>query len=367
MRGATFAHIHPMLSLRACAALLLVAVAGCAAQASDAADSAGSTDDALAVIGDEPHGVASKHAIVLAHGFDASATNRWSFNGVAAALSADGHLVHTAQVSPYQSVAKRAVELAAHVDQAIEECKAKPGCDASKVHIIAHSMGGLDTRYVVSKLSNPDGVPYSQLVRTVTTIATPHRGSAFADKVLSVLPSASDPLVDALAGLWARTFTDADLAEDSDVRAALHDISEAYAPTFNSDVPNAAGVFYQSWAGITSYADLHISDAEIAACDGKVLSYDNRHDNLLDHPPLSSAQLELAHPVVGHGIGEPNDAMVLVSSAKWGTFRGCIPADHMDEVGQRLGSGAPALWSRFDHIRFYRNIAYGLDAAASSL
>ena len=105
----------------------------------------------------------------------------------------------------------------------------------------------------------------------------------------------------------------------------------------------------------------------IAACDGKVLSYDNRHDNLLDHPPLSSAQLELAHPIVGHGNGEANDAMVLVSSAKWGQFNGCIPADHMDEVGQRIGSGSPALWSRFDHIRFYRDIAYGLDEAAASV
>lgn len=350
--------------LRTVAPLMLLAVAACATEASDGADSAATTNDALAVVGEDPHGVASKHAIVLAHGFDASDTNRWSFNGVAEALGADGHLVHTARVSPYQSVAKRASELATHVDAAIAECKAKAGCDASKVHIIAHSMGGLDTRYVVSKLSNPDGVPYSQLVATVTTISTPHRGSAFADKVLSVLPGAADPTVDALAGLWARTFTDADLAADSDVRAALHDISEAYAPEFNADVPNAPGVFYQSWAGITSYMDLHISDAEIAACDGKVLSYENRHDNLLDHPPISSAQLELAHPIVGHGNGEPNDAMVLVSSAKWGTFRGCIPADHMDEVGQRLGSGAPALWSRFDHIRFYRNIAYGLDALA---
>jgi triacylglycerol lipase len=352
-----------MVSLRHLLPVALLAVAACASQPSTDA-SGGRSADALEEIGDEPTGVASKHAIVLAHGFDASDTNRWSFNGVAEALEKDGHLVHTARVAPYQSVPHRAAELAQHVDAARAECAKRAGCDASKVHIIAHSMGGLDTRYVVSKLSDPSGTPYSQLVASVTTISTPHRGSAFADKVLEVLPTKADPIVNALAGLWAHTFTDADLADGSDVHAALHDISEAYLPEFNDEVPNADGVFYQSWAGITSFADLHISQAEIDACEGHVLSYDNRHDNLLDHPPISSAQLQLAHPIVGHGKGDPNDAMVTVESAKWGTFRGCIPADHMDEVGQRLGSDHPALWSRFDHIRFYRTIAYGLDTAS---
>jgi hypothetical protein len=35
----------------------------------------------------------------------------------------------------------------------------------------------------------------------------------------------------------------------------------------------------------------------------------------------------------------------------------------MDEVGQHLGP-TTELWSRFDHIRFYRRIAFGLDAAS---
>jgi triacylglycerol lipase len=350
------------MALRQLLALGLLSVAACAAEPAGSADDTGSSEDALAEIGDEPSGAASKHAIVLAHGFDASDTNRWSFNGVSEALAKDGHLVHAARVQPYQSVEKRAHELALHVDQARAECKARRGCDASKVHIIAHSMGGLDSRYVISKLSNPEGVPYASLVASLTTISTPHRGSAFADKVLELLPKAADPTVDALAGLWARTFTDRDLAEDSDVRAALHDISEAYAPEFNEAVPNAPGVYYQSWAGITSHVDVHINQDEIDACEGKVEAYKNRHDNLLDHGPLSSAQLQLAEPIVSKG-GQANDAMVLVSSAKWGKFQGCIPADHMDEVGQHLGP-TTELWSRFDHIRFYRRIAFGLDAAS---
>lgn len=43
-----------------------------------------------------------------------------------------------------------------------------------KVHIVAHSLGGLDARFLV-------GVLGSQQVLSITTIATPHRGSPLAD------------------------------------------------------------------------------------------------------------------------------------------------------------------------------------------
>jgi triacylglycerol lipase len=350
------------MALRQLLALGLLSVAACAAEPTDGSEDVASNEDALAEIGDEPAGAASKHAIVLAHGFDASDTNRWSWSGVAEALAKDGHVVHSARVQPYQSIERRARELALHVDEAREECASRRGCDASKVHIIAHSMGGLDSRFVIAKLSNHEGTPYAKLVASLTTISTPHRGSAFADTVLKVLPSKADPTVNALAGLWAKTFTDADLAADSDVRAALHDISEEAAPDFNAAVPNAPGVVYQSWAGITSFGDLHIDDDEIAQCEGKVESYKNRADNVLDHGPISSGQLQAAKAIVGHG-GQANDGMVTVESAKWGTFKGCIPADHMDEVGQRLGISDAALWSRFNAVRFYRRVAFGLDAA----
>jgi triacylglycerol lipase len=346
--------------------------AGCASESTE--DDTGEDEGALAQIGGEPTGRPSKHAIVLAHGFDASDTNRWSFKNLESALERDGHVVHPGRVQAYQSVEKRAQELSKHVDQAMAECKAKPGCDASKVHILAHSMGGLDSRYLVAKLKNPQGVPYAQLVASVTTISTPHRGSAIADKILSITPGAADPVINTLAGLWARTFTSRDLAADSDVRAALVGISEARAPIFNRDVQNVKAVYYQSWAGITSQLDirepidLHIDQKEIDACDGKVESYRNRADRTDDHDPISSVQLTASAPIVGKGLGnaaKPNDGMVTVESAKWGDFKGCIPADHMDEVGQHNGDGAHR-WSRFDHIRFYRRVVFGLDASVAN-
>jgi triacylglycerol lipase len=344
--------------------MALVSLAGCAP---DEPPDAVSDEEMLTAIGPEPSGSASRHAIVLAHGFDASDSNRWSFKGVAEALERDGHTVHAARVQPYRGVADRAQALAKHVDLARKECAKKAGCDASKVHLLAHSMGGLDSRYLVAKLSDPEGTPYAKLVASVTMISTPNRGTAIADEILAITPNFADPAVNALAGLWARSFTERDLAEGSDVRAALVGISEKNAPSFDDDVKDAPGVYYQSWAGITSHLDPHIDKKEWDVCEGKIEQYENRHDQLFDHDPVSSAQLQISAPIVAHGLGnaEPNDAMVTVKSAKWGTFNGCITADHMDEIGQRNGSDKPARWSHFDHVRFYRRVVFGLDAAAS--
>jgi triacylglycerol lipase len=51
--------------------------------------------------------------------------------------------------------------------------------------------------------------------------------------------------------------------------------------------------------------------------------------------------------------------MATVASAKWGSFRGCFPADHLDEVGQVQNDSADR-YTRFDHIVFYRNVASDL-------
>ena len=56
----------------------------------------------------------------------------------------------------------------------------------------------------------------------------------------------------------------------------------------------------------------------------------------------------------------PNDGMVRVESAKWGTFHGCIPADHLDEVGYEKEGPDPR--TGFDHLAFYRDVAAGLRA-----
>src|SRR5262249_6037123 len=159
-------------------------------------------------------------------------------------------------------------------------------------------------------------------------------------------------------------FTSDDLAEGSDVRAALADLSEANSDRFNADVPNVAGVLYQSWAGVTSSLSRKLTQKEIDACGGKVETFDSSSDTVLDHDAIATAQFTALPPVAAQGAfgtGDPNDAFVRVESARWGMFHGCIPADHMDEVGQRTGSNRPNPQTHFFHVPFYRRIAFALD------
>jgi triacylglycerol lipase len=46
---------------------------------------------------------------------------------------------------------------------------------------------------------------------------------------------------------------------------------------------------------------------------------------------------------------------VRVKDARWGEFLGCVPADHLDEVGQLLGDG-PGLGNDWDYVAFYDDL-----------
>ncbi len=305
-------------------------------------DDGDESDDVTEVgaLGPEPSGRPTEYPIILAHGFDASPTNRWGFHGVAAALRADGHVVYEAKVPPYSSVAVRAGVLAGWVDKALAD-------GAPKVNIVAHSMGGLDTRYLVATLG------YGDVVASVTTISSPHRGTAVADTVLAVLDGthAPDSVVNALASAWGLRFND--LAGSSDVRAALGSLAEKNAPAFNAANPDDPRVYYQSWAGVSSVGGIK-RNADVAAC-GTILGNYKKADAM-------NATLVPMAAAVAHGFElRPNDGMATVEGAKWGTFRGCIPADHLDEVGNPNGA-APDPRTRFSHLRFYRNVAFELAA-----
>jgi triacylglycerol lipase len=320
------------------------AATGCAADAGD---------EAQAETGEEAFtATPSRHAIVLAHGFDASPTNRWSFYKVEEKLAADGHVVHSASVSPYKSVPARAAELAEHVDQAIETCRAHLRCDPSKVHIVAHSMGGLDSRYLIAKLG------YGDRVASLTTISSPHRGSRIADVLLRVIPDDVNKAVSALASVWARTFTTRDLAGDSDLRGALESISEKHTrEVFNVDVKDDPRVTYLSWAGVSNVAGIPNSK-DRQACEGKLATRFGIRDGM-------DLTLVPAAGFVAHGRElRPNDGMVTVESAKWGKFMGCVPADHLDEVGQPRDRAH--LFTGFDHLKFYRRLVSDLDGEVAS-
>jgi triacylglycerol lipase len=111
--------------------------------------------------------------IVLAHGlfgFGQIGLGRLTlacyFHGIPGFLRAGGNRVLVTRVPPIAGVKRRARVLAQQIERAF------PG---EPVHLFGHSMGGLDARQL---LADPD---WSERVLSLTTIGTPHLGSALAD------------------------------------------------------------------------------------------------------------------------------------------------------------------------------------------
>lgn len=115
--------------------------------------------------------------VVLAHGFCGFASARLGrleyryFGEIERAIQQRGHPVLVPGVAPLAPVARRAEQLQKLVLDWLRDI----GRASERVLIVAHSMGGLDSRYMISKLG------MSRRVAALLTVATPHRGSPQAD------------------------------------------------------------------------------------------------------------------------------------------------------------------------------------------
>lgn len=281
---------------------------------SPADPAAGDLDQAEAAAGLGP--ARAPRPILLLHGmagFDRIGPLEYYFR-VADDLEAAGHQVYTTEVDPLQRIEVRAGELAEQIDAIL----AASGAD--RVHLIAHSQGGLDARYLISSLG------YGDRVATLTTIATPHRGSRVADIALGLVPGPAEEAIGFLADLLVGGV----VGSEQDLVGQIHQLTEEYAVgTFDPANPDDPRVEYYAVAGETHLAPW-LNPLRDDACD-----------------PLLLAGYALLAP------DGANDGLVSVESARHGTLLATIPADHFDEVGQILGSTALA----FDHLAFYRRLA----------
>jgi triacylglycerol lipase len=163
--------------------------------------------------------------IVLVHGlfgYDRFQVGSWTvlsyFVDIPEALAASGNRVLIPRLSRTAGIAARAAELKKYLD------REAPG---EAVHIIAHSMGGLDSRYMISKLD------MAGRVLSLTTLGTPHRGSPFADWGCRRFEFLVGTVLDTL-GMS---------------RQAFYDLRTTNCRRFNDEVTNAPGVRYYSVAG----------------------------------------------------------------------------------------------------------------------
>ena len=278
------------------------------------------------------------YPIVLAHGFFgfeqfAGLDAITYFYEVKDELAKNGEAqVFTPAVDPFNDSTTRGAQLEAQ----IEKILAQTGY--AKVNIVGHSQGGLDARVVAH--DRPD------LVASVTTVATPHQGTPIADVITGLV---SDPgtqeLVDWLVKQIGYALYDT-TGDKTSLWKPLELFSKPGIDAFNQKYTDRAGILYYSLTGR--------SDWKLAELDCKPAKNVPFIDKwALETDPIDPL-LVISEAYLDGGIGQPdaNDGLVRVKDAKWGTFLGCVPADHLDEVGQLLGDG-PGLGNLFDHKELY--------------
>ncbi|GAC1356597.1 MAG: hypothetical protein NVSMB47_10020 [Polyangiales bacterium] len=312
-----------------------------------------------------PHvdSAATQFPLVFVSGIDDHPVFDWSPRIVASiGVGSDARAEHVT-VLPWATVPERTADLWASLEQVL----ARTG--ASKVNLVCWAVGGLDCRYLVSPggLFRDDRAGRARAVSaiaSITTIATPHRGTRVAEAAISALRTgvASD-LIAALLG----TATSAPIPDDAAMLRALEGLTLEAAIAFDRDVIDEPAVFYQSFAGVSAplgRASSTFTRDVLAHCvDADGAPADLGHPGTVD--ALSEA-LWITAPfsTVSYGpdrelVTGPSDGMIAVESAKWGLFRGCLPADHYDLVGQLAHTTRDAR-TGFDPQRFYRWLAADL-------
>ena len=174
----------------------------------------------------------------------------------------------------------RARQLKAHI---LTQLRAigKPN---DKVIIIAHSMGGLDARYMIARLRMADRVA------ALITLSTPHRGSPYADWCMKNLGKR-------MGGLKLIKLLHLDLQ-------AIRDLTTEECAKFNDRTPDSPRVKYFSISGARPW---------------------HRMAPIFLHSQKIIADAE-----------GPNDGMVSVQSATWGQHLETWPCDHLHMVNRRL-------------------------------
>lgn len=174
---------------------------------------------------------ATRYPILMVHGVffrDFRYLNYWG--RIPAALEANGATIFYGNHQSAASVADSGREIADRIQQILKET----GC--GKVNIIAHSKGGLDSRYAISKLGM---APY---VASLTTINTPHRGCEFADYLLGKIPEKQQQTVANAYNSALKKLGDT----NPDFIAAVTDLTASACEKLNRELPDPQGVYIQS-------------------------------------------------------------------------------------------------------------------------
>jgi len=162
------------------------------------------------------------------------------------------------------------------------------------LHLVAHSMGGVDARYWITHLGG------AERVGSLTTLSTPHHGASLADYIVSTC----SPF---------RLF------------AGVHSLTTDAMTRFNAATPDIATVCYRSYAAVRPIHELPWIMRRYAR-------------------------------IITQREGE-NDGEVARQSAMWGDVIDTLPADHFELIARNFWLNPFQYRKPFDPLPVYADIA----------
>lgn len=263
----------------------------------------------------------TKYPILMVHGVffrDSEHLNYWG--RVPAELIKNGATIYYGGQESAGDVPTCALQLKSSIVRCLEET------GAEKVNIIAHSKGGLDSRYCISMLGM---APY---VASLTTINTPHHGCEFAEYLMNKAPENLRNTVAAAYNKGAKLAGD----NNPDFIKAVTDLTKAGVERLNKQMEPMASQFDNI--------------------------YTQSFGSKLNHATSGKFPLNMSYHFVKHFDGY-NDGLVGEDSFQWGSdyhfltnkgLRGISHADMIDLNRENIDG--------FDIREFYVGVVQGLKA-----
>jgi triacylglycerol lipase len=276
--------------------------------------------------------------VILAHGYlgFGSLGPLVYFRPVAGLFTQLGaHDVYATNVDPKGGIEERSTELAAQIRQHVPD---------GKVHLIAHSMGGLDARYLIGRKNGRD------IIATLTTLGSPFQGTLAADIMADPAHlKAINPrlLFESIALYELQLAASWPLSAAAQMHFALRELRDAVTHLAQGDYNHVASYFH----GLFRLSDTALGELTSANCrrmfpdahdlDG-IPSYSYAGSVL----PASVSPVLNVPALVLQAAGYTNDGVVPLESAKLRKHMRTMPVDHLGLIG----------WTPADVSENYREI-----------
>ena len=215
--------------------------------------------------------IALQHPVILVHGIARNDKNKLMdpWGRIPAVLEENGVEIYFGNTDAWGSILSNAELLKETIDSILQETGHK------RVNIIAHSKGGIDSRYCIWRFD------YGDKVASLTTLATPHHGAEVADLFFNTKIIHTNPIRRRLQFI-GKLFGDT----KPDMYNVNYELTTSNMNEFNATVTMDNRVYYQS-------------------------IYSVMHDPA-DDPQFSRSYLHIKE------VSGNNDGMVSEQSAWWG-------------------------------------------------